>query len=110
MKRAAGTLVLILMGAAGLAAAQTTPGAAQEPPSSMGQQEPNSMAPPAQAQSQQPSTTSGDASGAPTKAEKKAMIKDCVTKQQASNSGMSKHQATKYCKQQIEQSSSQPQQ
>lgn len=60
----------------------------------------------AQPATSQPST-SGDTSGTTSKVEKKALIKDCVAKQQASNSGMSKHDAKKYCKQQVDQAAPQ---
>jgi hypothetical protein len=44
---------------------------------------------------------SGDTSGGSRKADKKTMMKDCVAQQRANNTQMSKHDAKKACKDQV---------
>ena len=99
MNRVSGAFALVILAAASLAAAQTqsAPRAGTMPPTPY----PSSTAPAPAASDQ---TTNGDTSSE-SRSAKKQQIKDCIAQQKAGNSGMSKHEMKKYCKNQVENSS-----
>ena len=91
MNRLHGAFALIILAATSVAAAQTSP--MQSTPSSGStpqSQYPTDTNPPA-------STSQSDSA----KDAKKAQMKDCMAQQQANNSGMSKKELKKYCKNQV---------
>jgi hypothetical protein len=96
MSRLAGTFALIGLLASGVVAAQSM----QTSPAS---QYPSSTAPATSATQPQESGSTNSASTG--KADKKAQLKDCVAQQRANNPQMSKHDATKTCKSQMNSSS-----
>ena len=87
MNRLNGTLALVVLAACGVAMAQT-PSSQSTSPS----QYPSENSPPA-------ATSQSDQSAKETK---KQQVKDCMTQQEANNSGMSKKEMKKYCKNQVE--------
>ena len=104
MKRVTGAFALVVLGAAGMAMAQSA----------------SQSAPPAgtmpQSQGQYPSSTSPSSSSSTSSsgsmsssksdhAARKEQMKDCMAQQKANNSGMSKSDMKKYCKNQVENSS-----
>jgi uncharacterized membrane protein len=103
MTRLSTTFALLVLTAAGVAAAQTTqqtaPPADQAPPA---QQAPSSTAPDQQAapQSQETSPNSG-ANSASSASDKKTQMKECVKQERASNSGMSRKDAKAACEKQL---------
>lgn len=111
MNRVSGTFALIVLAAAGIAAAQTPP-PPQQPtqpaaqPSSMPSQDPNATTPAQDPNATAPPPSSAQATTT-SKADKKQAIKDCISQQQANNTSMSKHQLKKYCKSQVENGSPQ---
>jgi hypothetical protein len=97
VNRTSGALALIVLAAAGVAAAQTSPGQSMPPLSN--------ATPPAQYPSatNPPSTTSqSDSASQNAKDARKAQIKDCMAQQQANNTGMSRKEMKKYCKNQVD--------
>ena len=108
MKRVSGVFAfgLVIVGAAGVAMAQT--GVQQSPPpaGTMPSNEyPSSTAPSSTTSSSSSSMSASD------HATRKEQMKDCMAQQKASNSGMSKSDMKKYCKNQVQNSSnSTPQQ
>jgi len=62
---------------------------------------PSSTAPEPSASDQ----TASDDTSSESRSARKQQIKDCIAQQKASNSGMSKHEMKKYCKNQVEGSS-----
>lgn len=94
MNRISGAFALIALAAASVDA-QTRPGESMPPPSSTpSSQYPSSTTPPA-------STAQPDTPSRSTKESKKAQMKDCMAQQQANNSGMSRQEIKKYCKEQL---------
>ena len=89
MNRLNGALAFVVLAACGVAMAQTPPSQSMSPSQS---QYPSEHAPPA-------STSQSDQSA---KDAKKQQVKDCMTQQEANNSGMSKKEMKKYCKNQVE--------
>jgi hypothetical protein len=94
VKRLSAALAVGVLAASGLAAAQSTPPAQQTPPADSMSRYPSSNTPTAPAPGSDTSSTNS-------KATKKQQVKDCVAQQQANNSGMSKSDAKKYCKDQV---------
>lgn len=103
MNRVSGALALIAVAAASVAAAQSTPPQSTRPSDPMPSttQYPSSTAqPPASSQ-----TRTADSTSASARADRKQQIKDCMAQQKANNSGMSRHEMKKYCKNQVDGSS-----
>jgi Spy/CpxP family protein refolding chaperone len=94
VNRLNGALALVVLAACGVAMAQTPPSQSMSPSQS---QYPSEHAPPA-------STSQSDQSA---KEARKQQVKDCMAQQEANNSGMSKKELKKYCKNQVE-SNAQP--
>lgn len=90
MNRTSAALALIALAAAGVAAAQTSPGQSLPPT-----QYPSATNPPS-------STSQSDSASQNAKDARKAQIKDCMAQQQANNTGMSKREMKKYCKNQVD--------
>jgi len=95
VNRLNGAFALVVLAASGIAVAQTAPSRSMSPSQST-----------SPSQSQYPSATSPPASASQSdqsaKEAKKQQVKDCVTQQEANNSGMSKKEMKKYCKNQVE--------
>lgn len=92
MKRACTAMISTLLACGGVALAQSYN---QAPPPPTSQQAPSPGAP-------QPSdSSSGSSSGSMTMSQKHAAMKSCIAQQQANNSGMSKKDAKKACKEQM---------
>jgi hypothetical protein len=101
MKRVSGAIALVILGAAGVAMAQQSAPPAGTMPSS---QYPSSTAP--SDTSSTSSTSSSSSMSSSDHAARKEQMKDCMAQQKASNSGMSKSDMKKYCKNQVQNSSS----
>jgi hypothetical protein len=87
VKRLTGAFALIALAAGSVAMAQETRSQTATPPS-------------ASPSTQYPSAQQSGKEDADTKAAKKEQIKSCMAQQQASNTGMSKHEMKKYCENQ----------
>lgn len=97
-------IALICMGASGLTLAQTTP--SQDSSSSSSSQRTPTEAPTTDSSASNPaSASSPHQRQAMAKGSSDKMMKDCVAKQRAQNSGVSKKDATNTCKEQMKSTS-----
>jgi hypothetical protein len=106
MNRLAGTFALISLVASSVVAAQTSPG--DPPTSTQGMpmtQDQSATAPAPSTSTSQPAQNADTSSASSSKADKKAAINDCIAQQRANNPQMSKHDAKKTCKDQVNSSS-----
>jgi hypothetical protein len=103
MKTVHGVITLVLLAAGSVAAAQTYQQPVAPPPDSSGDPDqmstPNPSSDAGQTNAPPPSSSASDTS--PSSASTKQQMKDCIAQQQAGNSGMTKAQAKKACKHQV---------
>ena len=95
MKRVPGAFALVILAAAGVAAAQTTTQSAPPAGTMPQSQYPSSTAP-------APSESTSGSMSSDSHSAKKQEMKACIAREKAGNSGMSKTDIKKYCKQQVE--------
>lgn len=100
MKRASTAIISTLLACGGVALAQTYNQSSPPPATSQQAPSPGATQPPSDSYPSN-SGTSSSSSGSMTMSQKHAAMKSCIAQQQANNSGMSKKDAKKACKEQM---------